>query len=390
MRRNLNSNILIYEDLYEDFNDALINKLRNHSVSVDFLTLWVPDEDHIKSIESMVDAAKQDGKTELAFSVSFSTIKQSDIATLVNILQQYGSCSIETSDETVVFHINDLQQKKTIQAKNISDHLAKEKVLEVAENEKIAMPDVLQKVALSYANRGKCDTEIFIDSGILKQNRKVIIKVNDVEVYFFINSDDGIVSDVKYRYANDEILKGLLEIYCLLAKGVAIYEVLEHQVLKVLYFMVDQCEGQIVTGILLPQNCGDEFLILRKINIALKQKLEKIDLKKFIEGNNEYDKPPNKSWIDMDNIKRLDVVREYCDKYLHDKNLEKDTIRILSIESDLSGWFVRVFTEFPASVHIDEKPSLLRSLEKFLKYNLEKKLQLYHAESKDKNTIRRL
>ena len=30
---------------------------------------------------------------------------------------------------------------------------------------------------------------------------------------------------------------------------------------------------------------------------------------------------------------------------------------------------MRVFTEFPASVHIDEKPSLLRSLEKFLKPN---------------------
>ena len=50
--------ILSYEEILNKFNYDLINKLRKHGSEVNYLNLWVPDEDFVRSFESLVESIK--------------------------------------------------------------------------------------------------------------------------------------------------------------------------------------------------------------------------------------------------------------------------------------------------------------------------------------------
>ena len=43
--------VLSYEDIVKKFNSDLINKLRKHGSEVNYLSLWVPDEDFLRSFK---------------------------------------------------------------------------------------------------------------------------------------------------------------------------------------------------------------------------------------------------------------------------------------------------------------------------------------------------
>ena len=50
--------VLSYEDIVNKFNSDLINKLRKHGSEVNYLNLWVPDEDFLRSFESLSESIK--------------------------------------------------------------------------------------------------------------------------------------------------------------------------------------------------------------------------------------------------------------------------------------------------------------------------------------------
>ena len=46
-----------YEQLVQSYENRLLNQLRSHGVDLDFLEIWVPDEDPVSSILNMAEAA---------------------------------------------------------------------------------------------------------------------------------------------------------------------------------------------------------------------------------------------------------------------------------------------------------------------------------------------
>ena len=65
-------------------------------------------------------------------------------------------------------------------------------------------------------------------------------------------------------------------------------------------------------------------------------------------------------------------------------------MRFDHLEKDLSGWPVRVFIELSEETDVRERAGLLRAVEAHMQQNLDRKLQVYYIEQKDKNRIRRL
>ena len=51
--------ILSYEDILNKFNYDLINKLRKHGSDINYLNLWVPDENFLRSFESLIESIKR-------------------------------------------------------------------------------------------------------------------------------------------------------------------------------------------------------------------------------------------------------------------------------------------------------------------------------------------
>jgi len=91
--------VLAYEDLVEDFNRSLVTQLRRHGAEAEYLETWVPDEDPVKSIVNMVEAAGAYGRDELRVSVAAATLPAARHAALRAELGALGRVEIRPAGE---------------------------------------------------------------------------------------------------------------------------------------------------------------------------------------------------------------------------------------------------------------------------------------------------
>ena len=93
------SAVLAYEELVEDFNRKLLTQLRGHGAEAEYLEMWVPDDDPVKSIVNMVEAAGAYGRSELRVSVTAATLPAERHAALAAELGALGRVEIRPAGE---------------------------------------------------------------------------------------------------------------------------------------------------------------------------------------------------------------------------------------------------------------------------------------------------
>lgn len=100
---------LNYEVLVRAFEEALATKLRGHGAEADYLEMWVPDEDPVKSILNMVEAAEAFGRDEIAVEVSAETLTDTQVNDLLAILSDIGTAEITARPEGRLVEVTGLQ-----------------------------------------------------------------------------------------------------------------------------------------------------------------------------------------------------------------------------------------------------------------------------------------
>jgi hypothetical protein len=89
------STVIDYEQVVSQFESALLTQLRGHSSDVEFLEMWVPDADPVKSILNMVDCAEISGIDKIQVAVSEATLNDAAFETLKNSLDTDYSVRLE-------------------------------------------------------------------------------------------------------------------------------------------------------------------------------------------------------------------------------------------------------------------------------------------------------
>ena len=100
---------LNYEVLVRAFEEALATKLRGHGAEADYLEMWVPDEDPVKSILNMVEAAEAFGRDDIAIKVSAETLTDTQVNDLLAILSDIGSAEIKVRADGRLVEVTGLQ-----------------------------------------------------------------------------------------------------------------------------------------------------------------------------------------------------------------------------------------------------------------------------------------
>ncbi len=100
---------LNYETLVRAFEDALVTKLRGHGAEADYLEMWVPDEDPVKSILNMVEAAEAYGRDEIAIEVSAETLTDTQVNELLSVLGDIGSTRVTVQAGGRLIEVTGLQ-----------------------------------------------------------------------------------------------------------------------------------------------------------------------------------------------------------------------------------------------------------------------------------------
>ena len=100
---------LNYEGLVQAFEDALVTKLRGHGADADYLEMWVPDEDPVKSILNMVEAAEAYGRDDIAIEVSAGTLTDHQANELLSVLGEIGSVEVTPRDAGRIIAVTGMQ-----------------------------------------------------------------------------------------------------------------------------------------------------------------------------------------------------------------------------------------------------------------------------------------
>ncbi len=75
--------VLDYEKIVADFEHRLVTQLRGHGTDADYLEMWVPDDDPVKSILNMIEAADAYGQREIAIRVAAKSVSPQQVKTLM-------------------------------------------------------------------------------------------------------------------------------------------------------------------------------------------------------------------------------------------------------------------------------------------------------------------
>lgn len=98
-----------YEELVRAFEEALVTKLRGHAADADYLEMWVPDEDPVKSILNMVEAAAAYGRDEITIQVAEETLSDEQVNELLSVLGDIGAAEIAPHDSGRLIEVTGLQ-----------------------------------------------------------------------------------------------------------------------------------------------------------------------------------------------------------------------------------------------------------------------------------------
>ena len=101
--------VLNYERLVAEFEDSLLTKLRGHGPAADYLEMWVPDPDPVKSILNMVEAAEAYGREEIAIEAAKGTLAAGPLEKLRARLGELGQVNIEEAADANLIQVTGMQ-----------------------------------------------------------------------------------------------------------------------------------------------------------------------------------------------------------------------------------------------------------------------------------------
>jgi|EP00998_Keelungia_sp_KM082_P002595 hypothetical protein len=98
-----------YEQLVTSYEDRLLNQLRGHGVDLDFLEMWVPDEDTISSILNMVEAAGAFGVEAFSIRIKNSSLPTDQRGGLKKALSPVSNITLEEHEDCCFVHISNIK-----------------------------------------------------------------------------------------------------------------------------------------------------------------------------------------------------------------------------------------------------------------------------------------
>ena len=380
---------ICYEDLVKKFNSQLVDKLRLHGSDDEVLSLWVPDDDVKKSFHNLVSALHEAKKEDFKISFSKDIMSQN----LIDELQLHYARKLNIdfhADENRIFCFISKIQESTFKGALLKEAQPPEIVIEVdynyAEVFQHNVLDGLSSVMNEFSKKN------MFNKPLLNENNDIIItsSVKGLSISISFNTKDLTLDNYSYSGKNNKKVKAICEMIGKIGIGLPVHDFCQHIVLKSIHEFFALSPNFDRPAILLPNNVGFEFMFVNKViqNIYLKLLEKKIN---GVQNKiNFYDNPPSKNWLNISAKERDQRVIKSIRNFEVENNLKQDSINYHNITLDLDNWPIRTTISITDDIAVIDRPNILRLLEKYIRLNVEEKLQVFYEESKDKNKIRRL
>ena len=259
-----------YEKLAAAYQHALVNVLRGHTAGDDYLELWVPDEDPVKSILNMIEAAQLAKRDTVAIEVSSHTIGAEQMRRLNELAAAFGDVSVTSRPTRHLIEMSELQRSR-------SDTPRQRTGLHQLANVASIVPGIDEKLRIDETQGDTLDYEVapFL-AGVVAAVRNdqshegqvseaadqacasatsqfgQLAIAADLQTHIIVAArHHGFVRGARRTIAN---------VVCGLIEGRTVQDASDHGGLLAIHDLFDKAGRPKVSGILLPSNAGHAFV----------------------------------------------------------------------------------------------------------------------------------
>ncbi|MBS4047978.1 MAG: hypothetical protein KG075_16660 [Alphaproteobacteria bacterium] len=375
------SDILNYNDLVARYETDLIENLRGFGFQTDYLDLWVPDEDLSRSLLNLLDAAATAGRDTLTVRLPAShaaQLRQSDFLSQAqtrctcrqnedgaDIILQFTNVRLPDAGHHVAVSAttsaSTIQAEESRRTKTVRAPLQQPKeIARLYAQALYVLPGASASPALDTAQAGvavkaTCDG-LTLEAAI---------------------SPDHVVTAMAYSGARTPVSQRLAQTMLRLFIGLPILEIAGHGAIRVEYHLRDHGTPP-VPGIAIPEATEPAFALV--IHLARELLSDYRQKTGYSEHRNLFDTPPGPTWMKASEAERRQML---SDAFAKD-GIPPQVVSIIAIEYD-----VRVVISLDGDLARNPADHMLR-LERSIKRHVDSRLELFLAEVKDHNKIRRL
>ena len=395
-----------YEELVERFERAMLDKLRQHTISVDFLELWVPDADPVRSIVSMVDSARLAGEDEVAIRFDAATVPEDRFDELSDKVDGMGTPRFTPDGDAVVLRVSGLRpdgaakENGSLARRSGRDYWSPGAAGPAAATRAEQASEMSGETAFAaefadvhpvfHAALAKAAGEVAHEGRGEAADGLLLLAAEEDGIGLSVLVDPGThaVREMRHHGADRPTLRAILDTFCGLARSLPLHEVNDHIGLKTIDALRDAGRRRPVSGVILPSNAGPAFQV--PIRLIRKIWADYTDRTGLAPDLNYYQAPPSDRWQSMSKEERADLVAGHMRDFLVERGLAPDSMALIDIVGNRLKYETRIVVAFSDAVSADDKPGLMRALESVLRERAEPGLELIAEMAKDKSPLRRL
>jgi hypothetical protein len=377
-----------YEALAAGYARRLTSVLRNFKSSGHrFLETWVPEQDALRSILGILEAAQDNAVPRISVHIGSATLSRVDLPELKRQAGRFGNITLETRDQGIML---DVALSGAAVDRLVADV--------VPPAEPVAPPRLSRAVATPFARpadapvprRGQSNpiyaaglrraaASPVHERGPASAERLVAVQASRDGVTLSVLVDPGchFVRQASYSGVSGAEARGLFETLCRLLENRPILECRDHAAIRLEHELRDHSLPRPVPGILMPENADPMFALparlVRDLFAAYCQKTG------LAESNNQYDPPVSDRWNALSLEQRIGWLQEAADCHLAGQG-----VTILRMDSPK-----RVVLAVKKEASASASPSQLMALEDHLQRSVEPTLQVSVEPKVDQSRFRR-
>jgi hypothetical protein len=346
-----------YDDLVRNYWDGLTSTLRGFKGGEEFLDLWVPDEDIIKSLINLIEAAQDSNQDEFVLFLQRDTIDKVDLEFFINSLSSLGKVEIGEDKDTYKFYISSLIEYSSFKDVN---------------------PIYLEAIRSSYQNQShnKSITQV-------NEYHEVEISLDSLSFTIQVDQKTHLIKDAAFKGAKNPLEAGLLNSLCNAIINLTVLEASDHGILYLEESLRNSNNLKRDVGIIIPESIDPMFnnpiIIVRKLLAAYKETTG------YILKVNTFVSSISKNWKRLEENSKLEKINEIVTVYSSENNADKRYLKVVSIEEGVRV----IFEEFSKEDEIYEQGKHLIQFEYYLKKRIKEPFELYLEEREDSNLKRK-
>lgn len=374
---------IAYDEVARAYRDGLLTRLRGFRVGPDFLDAWVDDEDPVKAVFDMFDAARAHGLSALRVLLEPSSAARFDRDRFGALVAQLGTLSTPDRFTLDVRFSAARAESAPREVERVVSHEADH--VESSRHEtatELPLTWTLHDdyVAAVSARAAKPSHE----GAVAAREDLVTVRSNagPVSVTALVDRDHR-VREARHEGAVTAAQRGLLEALCETVTGMSLREASDHAVIRVEHALRDPSKPRPVAGIVLPENASAAFRPLLALARGL---LADYRAQGHELSTTNFEYPTGgAAWLALDGDAQTAAVQRCLDDAMRARGFEAGAARCLKVAQG-----ERVTLTFSDTVPPAQRPALMMALERALAAGVDAALHVYLEERKDLNKLRRL